>query len=82
MKYLSLFSGVGGGDLGLQHLLGWTCIGYVEWEEYPCKILSKRIEEGMLSNAPVWHCDIRDFNERTAEQYRGVVDVVTGGFPC
>ena len=82
MRYLSLFSGAGGGDLGCQHLLGWECVGYVEWEEYPCKVLEARIEDGMLSDAPIWNCDIREFNERTAEQYRGVADCVTGGFPC
>jgi DNA (cytosine-5)-methyltransferase 1 len=82
MRYLSLFSGVGGGDLGCQHLLGWECVGYVEWESYPCKVLEARIKDGMLSDAPIWNVDIREFNTRTAEQYRGVADVVTGGFPC
>lgn len=82
MRYLSLFSGVGGGDLGCQHLLGWKCVGYVEWEKYPCQVLEARIKDGMLSDAPIWNVDIREFNERTADQYRGVVDVVTGGFPC
>ena len=82
MRYLSLFSGAGGGDLGCQHLLGWECVGYVEWEEYPCKVLEARIEDGMLSDAPIWQGDIREFNRRVADRYRGVADVVTGGFPC
>lgn len=81
MTYLSLFSGVGGGDLGMQHLLGWECLGYVEWDEYCCRVLEQRIREGFLSPAPVWQMDIREFNERVAERYRGV-DCITGGFPC
>ena len=82
MRYLSLFSGVGGGDLGCQHLLGWECVGYVEWDEFCCDRLYRRIQDGVLDDAPIWCVDIREWNERTAEQYRGVVDIVTGGPPC
>ncbi len=49
MEYLSLFSGVGGGDLGLQHELDWTCKGYVEYEKYCQKVLKQRIKDGFLS---------------------------------
>ena len=82
MNYLSLFSGAGGGDLACQHLLNWECLGYVEWEEYCQKIIRQRQEDGFLSKAPIFG-DIRTFlSEGYAERYRGMVDVVTGGFPC
>jgi DNA (cytosine-5)-methyltransferase 1 len=77
---LSLFSGAGGGLLGSK-LLGWRCIGYVEWEEYCQRVLRQRIEDGCLDNAPIFG-DIRAFNAEYAGSYRGLVDVVTGGFPC
>lgn len=82
MRYLSLFSGIGGGDLGCQHLLGWECVGYVEWDAFCCDKLYRRIQDGVLHDAPIWNVDIREFNERTAAQYRGVADVVTAGPPC
>jgi len=82
MRYLSLFSGAGGGDLGLQHLLGWECCGYVEWNDYCCRIIENRIRDGFLSPAPVFHMDIRDFNRQVAGIYCGMVDAIAGGFPC
>lgn len=38
MKYLSLFSGAGGADLGAK-LLNWRCLGYVEYEKYCQEII-------------------------------------------
>ena len=81
MKELSLFSGAGGGLLGTK-LLGWKTVGYVEWNEFCQKILSERIKEGILDEAPIFN-DIKLFNsEGYASSYKGMVDVVTGGFPC
>lgn len=83
MNYLSLFSGVGGGDLAFQHLLeGFRCVGYVEYEKYCQKVLKRRIKDGLLDAAPIFG-DIRDFiSEGYAEAYKGMVDLITGGFPC
>lgn len=82
MRELSLFSGCGGGLLGTK-LLGWTTIGYVEWDPYRCRLLAHRIADGILDDAPVYCGDIRDFiSGGYASQYRGVADVVTAGFPC
>jgi len=82
MNYLSLFSGVGGGDLAFQHLLeGFRCVGYVEYEEYCQKVLKQRIKDGLLDAAPIFG-DIKQFiSEGYAESYQGV-DLITGGFPC
>ena len=46
MTYLSLFSGACGGDLGLQHLLGLRCAGYVEIDPYCQKLIRQRIAHG------------------------------------
>ena len=79
---LSLFTGAGGGVLGTQHLLGWRALGYVEWDAYCQAILKARIQDGVLHDAPIFG-DIREFaSSGCAERYRGMVDVVTAGFPC
>lgn len=81
MRELSLFSGAGGGLLGSK-LLGWTTVGYVEYEEYCQKVLRQRIADGILDAAPIFG-DIRKFiSEGYADAYQGMVDIVTGGFPC
>ena len=81
MNELSLFSGVGGGLLATKHLLGWRTIGYCENNDYCQRVLAARIRDGYLDEAPIFG-DIRTFNHRWAESYRGMVDVVTAGFPC
>ena len=82
MNELSLFTGAGGGVLGTHHLLGWKTCGYVEWNEYCQRVIAARIADGYLTSAPIF-TDVREFVQSgAAEQYRGVADVVTGGFPC
>ena len=81
MKELSLFSGVGGGLLDT-HLLGWECIGYVEWNDYCQRVIRQRIIDGRLPRAPIF-CDVRAFiSDGYAAAYQGMVDIVTAGFPC
>jgi DNA (cytosine-5)-methyltransferase 1 len=82
VKELSLFSGAGGGLLGTKWLLGWETMGYVEYEPYCQKVLRQRIADGLLDPAPIFG-DIRRFiSEGYAASYAGLVDVVSGGFPC
>lgn len=82
MNYLSLFSGAGGGDLACQHLLGWTCKGYVEIDDYCQRLLRQRQDDGALDHAPIFG-DIKAFiGDGYASAYSGLVDCVTGGFPC
>ena len=64
------------------HLLGWRTIGYVEWVEYRQQILRARIEEGLLSEAPIFGNIDTFISEGFAESYQGMVDVLTAGFPC
>jgi hypothetical protein len=81
MRELSLFTGAGGGILGT-HLLGWTPIGYVEWDDYCQRVLAARIADGLIPSAPIFG-DVREFVQSgAAEQYRGFADVVSAGFPC
>jgi DNA (cytosine-5)-methyltransferase 1 len=81
MNELSLFTGAGGGLLGTK-LLGWKAIGYVEKETYCQKVIRQRIADGILDAAPIFG-DIRKFiSEGYAASYTGMVDVITGGFPC
>ena len=82
MRHLSLFTGVGGGDLAHQHLLGWQTVGYVEFDKFCQQVLAQRIKDGFLHKAPIFG-DIDGFlKSGAAKKYQGYVDVVTAGFPC
>ncbi len=77
MNELALFAGAGGGILGGK-LLGWNTVCAVEWEQYPASVLVQRQNDGFLPPFPVWD-DVRTFD---GKPWRGIVDVVSGGFPC
>lgn len=77
MNELALFAGAGGGILA-GHMLGWRTVCAVEWNAYAASILCARQNDGFLPPFPIWN-DVRTFDGRT---WRGVVDVVSGGFPC
>jgi DNA (cytosine-5)-methyltransferase 1 len=77
MNELALFAGAGGGILGGK-LLGWRTVCAVEWEPYPASVLVARQNDGILPPFPVWD-DVQTFDGRP---WRGIVDVVSGGFPC
>jgi len=77
MNELALFAGAGGGILG-GHLLGWRTVCAVEWEPYPASVLCARQNDGLLSPFPIWD-DVQTFD---GKPWRGIVDVVSGGFPC
>ena len=77
MNELALFAGAGGGILG-GHLLGWRTVCAVEWEPYAASVLAQRQNDGLLPAFPIWD-DVQTFDGRP---WRGVVDVVSGGFPC
>jgi DNA (cytosine-5)-methyltransferase 1 len=80
MNELSLFTGIGGGVYGTK-LLNWKTIGYVEYDNYCQRIIAQRIKDGIFDCAPIFS-DIRTFASQYARKYRGLVDVVTAGFPC
>jgi DNA (cytosine-5)-methyltransferase 1 len=77
MNELHLFAGAGGGILG-GILCGHTCVCSVEIEPYPRKVLLQRQRDGILPRFPIWD-DVTTFD---GKPWRGLVDIVCGGFPC
>jgi DNA (cytosine-5)-methyltransferase 1 len=71
MRFGSLFSGIGGIDLGLERA-GMTCAWQSEIEPYACRVLAKHWPA--IPNLG----DIRGIDWTTV----GTVDVVAGGYPC
>ena len=77
MNELALFAGAGGGILGGK-LLGWRTVCAVEWEPYAAGVLAARQNDKILEPFPIWD-DVQTFD---GKPWRGIVDVVSGGFPC
>jgi DNA (cytosine-5)-methyltransferase 1 len=77
MNELALFAGCGGGILGGK-LLGWETVCAVEINPYRARRLMQRQNEGHLSPFPIWD-DVCTFD---GKPWRGIIDVVSGGFPC
>ena len=77
LRELALFAGAGGGILGGK-LLGWRTVCAVENEPYARDVLMARQNDGCLEAFPIWD-DVGTFDGRP---WRGIVDVVSGGFPC
>ena len=79
LTHISLCAGYGGIDLGLQRALGNVrTVAFVEIEAFACANLVAKMEAGQLDAAPIW-TDLKTF---PWEQFRGKVDVLSGGFPC
>lgn len=72
MKHASLFSGIGGFDLAAQWM-AWENVFQVEIDEFCQKVLTKN-----FPNATRY----RDIKEFKGSDYRGTIDVLSGGFPC
>jgi len=77
MNELALFAGAGGGILG-GLLCGFRTVCAVEINAYAASVLAQRQNDGILKPFPIWD-DIRSFD---GKPWNGIVDVVSGGFPC
>lgn len=77
MNELALFAGAGGGILG-GHLLGWRTVCAVERDADAAAVLAQRQNDRVLRPFPIWS-DVVTFE---GDPWRGIVDVVSGGFPC
>lgn len=77
LRELALFAGAGGGILG-GHLLGWRTVAAVEYNAYARSVLLARQNDGTLTPFPIWD-DVRTFD---GKPWKGLIDVVSGGFPC
>lgn len=73
---ISLFTGYGGIDLALSEYV--RPIIYCEIERFAQAIILSRMDDGSLEFAPIWN-DVTTLN---GNQFKGLVDVVYGGFPC
>ena len=72
MRHGSLFSGIGGFDLAAQWM-GWENVFQVENDKFCTKILEKNFPNVKR------YGDIREFD---GTQYRGLINIISGGFPC
>lgn len=70
---LELFAGAGGLALGLEKS-GLKCVLLNEKDTWACKTLRK--------NRPAWNVIEGDVSALDFSDYKGQVDIVTGGFPC
>ena len=77
LNELALFAGAGGGLLASE-LIGLQTICAVEYAEYPASVLCARQNDGIFPPFPIWD-DVQTFD---GIPWRGVVDVISGGFPC
>jgi DNA (cytosine-5)-methyltransferase 1 len=71
MKFISLFAGIGGFDLGLERA-GMECVGQVEYNPFCQRVLKKHWPHVKL---------VGDIHDVTESDF-GSVDLVCGGFPC
>jgi DNA (cytosine-5)-methyltransferase 1 len=72
LRHGSLFSGIGGFDLAAEWM-GWENVFHCERDPFGQRVLKHHFPKSNL------HEDITTFE---ATQYRGRVDIITGGFPC
>jgi DNA (cytosine-5)-methyltransferase 1 len=71
MKFISLFSGIGGFDLGFERA-GMECVAQVEIDDFCQKVLAKH-----WPNVPKFK-DVKDVGKHNLP----AADVIVGGFPC
>ena len=77
LNELALFAGAGGGILG-GILCGFRTVCAVEWDAHARQCLMARQNDGCLEPFPIWD-DVQTFD---GKPWSGMVDIVTGGFPC
>ena len=78
INVLSICSGYGGIELGLESVIPARTVCYMENEIGVASIIAARMEDGSRDPAPIW-TDLRTFDP---EPWRGKVDILAGGVPC
>lgn len=77
MKFLDLFSGIGGFRLGMERA-GHKCVGYCEIDKY-ARLSYNAIHD---TKGEIYYKDITEVTNEEFRELRGKVDVICGGFPC
>ena len=78
---ISLFSGIAGLDIGIQHIIrNAHTICYVEGEVFNAQVLHKNMQKGILHHAPIYS-NVITFPS-VAHHFSEKVDFITAGFPC
>lgn len=72
LYHASLFSGIGGAELAASWI-GWTNVFHCEIQEFQQKVL-----EYWFPNSVSYE----DITKTDFKEWRGQIDVLTGGFPC
>lgn len=77
MRFLDLFSGIGGIRLGLERS-GHVPVGWVEFDKF-----ARQAYMAMHDTEKEWNAeDINNVTDEQWEQFSGKVDLIAGGFPC
>jgi len=78
-RCLSLCSGYGGLELGLERVIpNLRTVAYVEVEAFATANLVSKMEQGFLDVAPIW-TDIKTFD---GYSFRDAIHIITAGYPC
>ena len=77
IKEFHLFAGIGGGIYGGE-LLGHTCCGGVEIDQYCQKVLEQRQKDGWFNEFPIFG----DIKTLDGKDFKNTFDILCGGFPC
>lgn len=73
IRGIELFAGAGGLALGLEDA-GIDSLAHIEIDKYCCDTLKK--------NRPNWNVLNTDISKVDFAQFKGKIEIVTGGFPC
>jgi len=77
MKFIDLFSGIGGFRLGMEQA-GHECVGWVEIDKF-----ARKSCEAIHNTKGEWTAhDITKVTNEEWRQFKGTVDIICGGFPC
>jgi len=77
MKFIDLFSGIGGFRLGMESV-GHECVAFCEIDKF-ARASYKAIHD---TKGETEYHDITSVTDEEWRKFRGTVDVICGGFPC
>lgn len=72
MKYFSMFSGIGGFELGIQKQTNWQCVGFSEINKYAISVYQNHFKNHKN------YGDATKINTKELPEF----ELLVGGFPC